>query len=261
MGVSLRKFSSLLVLLGAVVLCHGQGNPVVGKFSAAKNAQISRGPSGASDFMDAKVGQPVREGFAVRTYRRSFAEITFTDKSALRINEQTDLIVQSAKTLRRIRLDRGQVWVRDESGSKTAVQTPVATATARGTVFLVSSDGTVTVKEGEVDLEANGVVVTVFAGETAGIGPGGSPQKLGGQNPGGGGQEGGDGNDTWYEKAQDMPVPGLDLGGMAAVGGLGFGLSGGGREPNSAPVPEPATMIALATGAGALVLKRRRKHR
>src|SRR5262245_42874030 len=118
MGASFRLFSGAVVLLGAVAVAHGQGNPVVGKFSAARNAQISRGPSGGDNvFVDAKVGQQVREGFAVRTYRRSFAEITFTDKSALRINEQTDLIVQSAATLRRIRLDRGQVWVRDEKGS------------------------------------------------------------------------------------------------------------------------------------------------
>src|SRR2546423_7284552 len=82
-------------------IAWAQGHPIVGKFTQARNAQISRGPAAQSaGYQDAKVGQGVREGFGVRTYRRSFAEITFTDGSAIRVNEQTDLIVQSAATLR-----------------------------------------------------------------------------------------------------------------------------------------------------------------
>lgn len=258
------KFSGLILVASLATLSFAKGpqaNPIVGKFTAARNAQISRGPASGSDaFVDAKSGQAVREGFAVRTFRRSFAEITFNDKSALRINEQTDLIVQSAQTLRRIRLDRGQVWVKDENGSKTSVQTPVATATARGTEFTVSSDGTVMVKEGEVDLEAGGVVITLGAGEVGGVGPGGSPQKLGGQNPNPG--QGGDNNkDNWYEKPQEIAPSGLDLSGVAAAGAVGFGVAGGGRGPRTPgdAVPEPATMIALGIGAAGLIARKLRK--
>ena len=257
------SISGLTLLLGLAAFSFGKDgqNPVVGKFTAARNAQVSRGPASDSNiFTDAKIGQPIREGFAVRTYRRSFAEITFNDGSALRVNEQTDLIVQSAATLRRIRLDRGEVWVKDEHGSRTAVQTPVATATARGTEFIVSSDGTVTVKEGEVDLAAGGVTITIGAGETGGIGPGGNPEKLGSGTPNGGNGKPGDDNNNWYQKPQNL-VPNIDLGGAAAAGVLGLNLGGGGRGPksNGEPVPEPETIAAVGVGVAGLVARRRRR--
>jgi len=241
-------------ILVAPVLAAGQGNPIVGKFSAARNAKISKGPADTSrDFIEAKTGQSVREGFAVRTSRRSFAEITFTDGSAMRINEQTDLIVQSAKTLRRIRLNSGEVWVKDENGSRTAVQTPVATATARGTEFTVSADGKVSVSDGEVELtNKEGKTLVLGPGDIGGIGPGGQPIKLGAGNT--------PGSDNWYQKAQQMPQ-GMDLGSLAAVGAVGAGFGGGGHaaHPNQA-VPEPATLFALTTGLGALLLRKRARR-
>ena len=202
-----------------------------------------------SQYDEAKVGSSVREGQGIRTYRRSFAEITFTDGSAIRVNEQTDLIVQSAAALRRIRLEQGALWVKDENGSRTSVQTPVGTATARGTEFIVSADGNVSVKAGSVDLEAKGVVVTIEAGQTGGIGPGGTPEKLGSGVP--------DGN-NWYDKGQALPVPTLTLGGLAGVIGANVG-AGGNRNQGGNPVPEPTTVLAF--GAGAVYLLRRRARK
>jgi hypothetical protein len=226
--------------------------PVVGRLTAARNTKISRGPANLnSQYDDAKVGAPIREGQGIRTYRRSFAEITFTDGSAIRVNEQTDLIVQSAAALRRIRLEQGALWVKDENGSRTSVQTPVGTATARGTEFIVSVDGNVTVKEGSVDLEAKGVVVTIEAGQTGGIGPGGTPQKLGNGIP--------DGGNNWYDKGQALPVPTLTLGGLAGVVAANVGAGGNRVNGGGNPVPEPFTIVALGAGAVYLVRRRGRK--
>lgn len=248
--VSRRFFGFVSLCVLGASLAGAQGNPIVGKLTAARNAQVSRGPAGpASAYENAKIGQSVREGYGVRTFRRSFAQITFTDGSAIRVNEQTDLVVQSVATLRKIRLDRGALWVRDENGSRTSVQTPVGSATARGTEFVVTAEGTVTVTEGEVELENKGIVVVVGPGETGGFGPDGTPQKGGvPTNP----------NDNWYEKGQAMPVPTLTMGGVA-LGVLGVTMSGGDRASTGGePVPEPATMLALGMGAAGLLLRKRR---
>jgi ferric-dicitrate binding protein FerR (iron transport regulator) len=253
--VTLRRNLAPIFVCGALALTQlaAAQNPIVGKFTASRNAKISRGPAGGAgnDFVDAKIGQGVREGFAVRTTRRAFAEITFTDGSAIRVNEQTDLIVQSAATLRRIRLDQGEVWVKDENGSRTAVQTPVATATARGTEFTMDADGKVVVTDGEVDLTTGGTTLTLGPGDIGGIGPGGQPIKLGGTST--------PGSDNWYQKAQQMPSN-LNLGELAAAGGIGLGVGGGGQGPQheQQAVPEPMTFAALAIGAAGLLSKRRR---
>lgn len=248
---ALNRLALFVACSSLVVAAWAGQNPVVGRLSAARNARISRGPANLNSQYDvAKVGTQVREGYGIRTFRRSFAEITFTDGSAIRVNEQTDLIVQSAATLRRVRLEQGSLWVKDEHGSRTSVQTPVGTATARGTEFIVSGDGTVSVKEGSVELEAKGVVVVVEAGESGGIGPGGTPQKLGQGLP--------DGN-KWYDKGQAMPVPTLALGGLAGVLGSNVGATGNGIKGGGNPVPEPVTIVTF--GAGAAMLLRRRAKR
>lgn len=242
-----RTIAFLIPAFAVAQLAGAQS--VVGKFTQARNTQVSRGPASSSNlYVDAKSGQPIREGYGVRTFRRSFAEITFTDGSAIRVNEDTDLVVQSAATLRRVRLERGALWVRDQNGSRTAVQTPVDTATARGTVFTVSSDGKVAVTEGEVELAAKGVTIVLEPGEVGGIGPGGAPEKLSGTGTPDKGNIG--------SKDQGLPVSGLALGG--ATGFLGITVAGGSRVPGTHdPVPEPTTMLALATGAGALLARKR----
>lgn len=239
---------------GAISL--GQGSPIVGKLTAARNAELSTGPvAGTARYANAEVGMGVREGFGIRTRRRSFAEVTFKDGSAIRVNEQTDIVIMSATTLRRVRLEKGQAWVKDKGGSRTSVQTPVGTATARGTEFIVSADGKVEVKEGEVELVAAGVSLLLGPGETGGIGPGGGPEKLGGGQPNAPGETGGEEGQNWYDKAQQMPAPSLIGGGL--IGGLAatqLGERSGGQDT---AVPEPATIVALAIGGFALLRRRR----
>lgn len=239
-----------------IAVCFGQislaqNSAIVGKFSQARNTQVSRGlAANSSQYIDAKPGQAVREGYGVRTFRRSFAEITFNDTSVIRVNEDTDLVVQSASTLRRIRLERGAMWVRDQNGSRTSVQTPVDTATARGTEFTVSANGEVAVTSGEVELEAHGATIVLEPGEVGGVGPGGQPQKLGS----GGSPDSG-------SKNQGLPVPTLLTGGFTA-GFLGTTISGGSSvRVKPEPVPEPDSYLALLTGATALLLTLRSRKR
>lgn len=249
------KTTAIVLTVAAVgQFALAQDSPVVGKLTQARNTQISRGlAANSSAYVDAKVGQPVHEGYGIRTFRRSSAEITFNDSSVIRVNQDTDLVVESAATLRRIRLERGAMWVRDQNGSRTSVQTPVDTATARGTIFTVSADGVVAVTEGEVELSAHGATLVLEAGEVGGVGPGGAPEKLG---SGGSPDKGNMGS-----KDQGLPVPTLITGGITA-GFLGTTIAGGSSvRGKPEPVPEPTGFMALATGASALLLCLRSRKR
>jgi hypothetical protein len=123
----------------------------------------------AAQYVPAHDNQAVFPGQGVRTLRRSQAEINFNDRSVLRINERTDVVVQDTATLRRIQLNAGLVWVRVAKGVATQVETPSATAVARGTQFTVAalSDGSMilTVFEGEVSAQMNGKEIIVHPGE------------------------------------------------------------------------------------------------
>ncbi len=132
---------------------------VVGTLKVTRMVKVSSeaiSDSANATWLDAKQNQSVISQQGIRTLKRSMAEIVFNDKSILRINERTDLVVQQSKELRNIKLNEGAVWIQVAKGSKTTVQTPTATATAKGTIFIVSvrSDGStnVTVLEGTVDV-------------------------------------------------------------------------------------------------------------
>ena len=139
---------------------------VVRQVLATRDAVVSGTPP---QYAPARQGQLVFPGQGVRTLRRSQAEIQFTDKSVLRINERTDLIVQDAASLRRIQLNSGLIWLRVAKGVATQVETPSATAVARGTEFTVGAqtDGSMllTVYEGTVAAQVNGQEVLVHPGE------------------------------------------------------------------------------------------------
>ena len=181
---------------------------VVGNLKITRQVQVSRGPltSGVTpQFVPARNNQGVVSGQAIRTLKRSLAEITFRDKSVLRINERTDLVLQDSAALRSVQLSSGVVWVRVAKGTATQVETPSATAVARGTDFVVRvlpEGGTqLTVLSGRVDMIVTNQTVSVGAGETitaadgpnggvvlpgapSGIPAGDLPEELGGSLPG-----------------------------------------------------------------------------
>ena len=234
---------------------------VVGRISAFKAAKVSASPLARGSYVVPGANQSVKNGDGVRTDRRGFAQITFNDRSALRLSELTELIVQDAISLRRLQLSRGAIWTRVTKGSNTSVQTPVATATVRGTEFLMDSDGNLAVREGIVDLEAGGFTIEVKAGEVAGV-KNGRPYKKGVQITT---------DDEVVVEEQGIPAAwtralraemrGKDhneLLALAAIPLLIFGAQSSGNRNSS--VPEPATLLVLAAGVSAAAAVRRDKR-
>lgn len=220
---------------------------VVGRFTIARKATYSQT---RGRFVAAKDQDLVRNGNLVRTARRGFGEITFTDESVLRINESTEMEIQDADRLRRMRLQRGALWLRVTKGSGTSIQTPVATATVRGTELTIEDDGDMSVIDGEVWYEAAGEGIAVYAGERAGVGPDGKPYKLADQDIG-------TRNIKWWLEGLgglSMPASQQLIAMTTATVVIAGGLGGGGGPA----VPEPASLAALAIGGGLLTLRRRR---
>ncbi len=150
----------LLVLILAAFVANAA--EVVGTLNITRSVKVSSAPitDGANiSWLDAKNNQAVTNLQGIRTLKRSMAEINFNDKSILRINERTDLVIQESREMRNINLKEGAVWIQVAKGSKTTVHTPTTTATARGTIFIVTvnaqGDTTVTVLEGTVDVQSN----------------------------------------------------------------------------------------------------------
>jgi hypothetical protein len=151
-----------------------QGITTIGNIRITRAVLVSRDPitSGALPaYIPAKEDQGVFSGQGVRTLKRAQAEVRFrNDQSLLRISERTDVVLQDSATLRRIQLKAGLVWVRVAKGVNTQVETPAATAVARGTEFTVEHTpaGTtrLTVYEGTVDIQVGDRTVSVPPGNT-----------------------------------------------------------------------------------------------
>jgi hypothetical protein len=239
-----------------------QGVDVVGRISAFKSAKVAARPTAGGTYATPTANQPVKNGDGVRTERRGFAQVTFNDKTALRLSELTELIVQDSISLRRLQLAKGAIWIRVTKGSNTSVQTPVATATVRGTEFLMDEKGNLAVREGLVDLEAGGFTIQVGAGEVGGVGPDGKPFKKGVQ--------------ITTDQQVDVELEGVpeswwgilksgerrkdndEWFALLLVPLLFMGDSSGDR---SSSVPEPATILILGLGAGAIAARRRKSSK
>ena len=168
-----------LSVLCCPAIVRAQGGAFVGKLNIVRDVLISKpgmAVGAIPQYGIAKQGQGVLDGQSVRTLKRSQAEVVFNDRSAIRISERTDLRIQDEAALRRIALKAGIVWVRVARGVNTQVETPSATAVARGTVFTVQQDEdgstTLTVYEGTVELRFGDQTVSVPAGSKVTLRPG-----------------------------------------------------------------------------------------
>jgi len=177
-----RLLALAFVPLAAVA--HAQEE--VGKLSVVRLVKVTNRPvtDPAAQYVDASNDQRVKNHYGLRTGRRSKAEIHFDDKSVLRVNERTDMIINDPGAgQRHVDLKAGAVWIKVAKGVNTTISTPTATATARGTQFEVRSNGEILVYEGSVAVHptGGGQTVLVEAGNKVSVGTGGqlsSPSPL-----------------------------------------------------------------------------------
>lgn len=105
---------------------------------------------------------------SLRTMRRSKAALNFVDGYELRVNEMTELVLQSTAQMRRVQLGSGAVWLRVKKGVSLQVETPTFTAAVRGTEFEVDAQGEVRVYEGVVGVTPQGgTEILIEAGNKA----------------------------------------------------------------------------------------------
>lgn len=250
------KNIALLCVAAAFMLCATYARAwqgAVGKLTMARHLTVAATSSGR--FQAANIQDTIRDGASVRTARRGFGEITFNDDSVLRINERTEMVVREVSRLRRMQLQRGALWLRVAQGAGTSIQTPVATATVRGTELAIDDLGNMEVIEGEVWYEAGGEGILVFGGERASIGPDGKPAKESNQE-----LDESKKNKWWlgfFEIADELVLPTSQQ--LVAMTTATLVIAGGGFDTGT-NVPEPGTMIAMGTGLALAVGRRRLKR-
>ncbi|MBE0558470.1 MAG: FecR domain-containing protein [Proteobacteria bacterium] len=167
-----------------------KGVPVDGRVLFVKGDVTLRAAGGKS-WMPLRQSDLIRQGSLIRTGRESAVEIVFDDGTSFFQRSDTTLgldVTQrkgDSHIIQRLILSAGRVLakVRRATGqdSRIEIQTPSATAVARGTDFRVSVDAmeatTSEVLQGSVDVEALKMVVVVNAGEGTLVTKGAAPLK------------------------------------------------------------------------------------
>ena len=179
--MSVKVYLFLLVFL-SFVTCHVSlfaKDFVADLISAQGNVEVL--PADTKAWIRAQDFQKLYPKDTIRTDTRSRAAILFIDQTQIKLNENTILEIKdielgaetrvswgrTAKSL--FNLVTGEIWIR--SGGEVLdlqVDTPVASATIRGTEFVVRADKektTVTVVDGAVNLKNAYGEVLVTSGE------------------------------------------------------------------------------------------------
>lgn len=151
----------------------GSGGAVGDAVAIAAGVEVRAGLAGA--YAGVAASQPVAVGDGVRTDATGFAEVAYGDGSRTRLDVNTEfevvaLVDDAGTAVTRTKMGVGRTWHRVQAVGAAAggfeVATSQATATVRGTAFLVScltvESCDYTVMEGVVDVTlADGTVVTV----------------------------------------------------------------------------------------------------
>jgi len=197
-----------LAFLPLCAVAHAQQE--VGKLSVVRVVKVTTAPvteSGGDQYVDAKNDQRIKNHYGLRTGRRSKAEIHFDDKSILRVDERTDIVVKDPGPNQRlvdVRGKEGGVWIKVAKGINTTITTPTATATARGTEFEVRANGDILVYEGSVAVHPSkgGQTILVEAGNKVSVGTGGQTPTVAPLAPGEIPQGRGGGTAEWFNNVE-----------------------------------------------------------
>jgi hypothetical protein len=167
-----------------------KGVPLDGRVLFVKGDVALRAAGGES-WMVLRPNDPVGQGGLVRTKQESVVEISFDDGTSFLLQSDTTLDLNRAEKkgavhlFQRLILPLGRmlIKVRRATGqdSRIEIQTPSATAVARGTDFRVSVDSRETmiseILKGNVDVEAMKEVVMLKEGEGTRVDRGAPPLK------------------------------------------------------------------------------------
>ncbi|MCS7265555.1 MAG: FecR domain-containing protein [Armatimonadetes bacterium] len=133
--------------------------------------------AGTIQWLASKVGTPLENGDRVRTGKRSYAEVTFADKSVVKLNERSELTIASAAEGKQdMELNQGSLWARFVKGSQATIRAKTTVAAVRGTeiIIAISPDGSVLIRvlEGElVIILPTGQTLTLIEGQQVIISP------------------------------------------------------------------------------------------
>lgn len=138
-----------------------------------------------ADWRAATNGLVLLPGDRLRTRAQSRAAVQFSDRSVLRLNENTALEIQPPRRAekRRFRLPFGSIFfLNRERPSETEFETPVVSGAIRGTEFVLEAAEaggatSLALLDGAVDLAAGNAVLSLVSGEQARIAPGEAPVK------------------------------------------------------------------------------------
>ncbi len=182
------------VAAGILIFTGGQSEAKQFATLQVREGQVDVRKAGAG-FQPGRDGQALAQGDLVRTGPDGIAEITYFDGSLTRLGPDTEFTIEELSSLdndaksKRIKgsHDRGRTWNRVEkladSASRFEIETPVATAAARGTVFATFCDffencTIVAIEDTTEVLMADGTVITLNALDAVTINADGTPGEV-----------------------------------------------------------------------------------
>ncbi|MFQ6131288.1 MAG: FecR domain-containing protein [Armatimonadota bacterium] len=151
----LSSSGRLLAVSLPLAACLGAAAQAAPATVTAVQNVVSKQPAGSTKFFRAKVGTTLDKGDRLATGKRSTAQITFADKSYVRLGERTDLVIRSA-TGAALRIEKGRLFGKFAKGSGAVIGGRAAVAAVKGTEmeFIVGKKGKEIVRchQGEVSL-------------------------------------------------------------------------------------------------------------